>query len=605
MRTGRLSALGGLIGGLGTGARRRGGLATGGGRAALRRFVPYLIRHRRAGLIGAGLIGLAAAAGLASPLALRYIVDEAIPGRDTGVLAAALAVLGGCLAIERLLRVAQEICFARFERRVLAEFQEDLVEHVLRLPRVFFDDRQTGYLTRRLAEDVEGLRFLVSGALVNTAGQALRLAGGIGFVLWLEWRLAAAVLGLLPLLAAGLAYFSRRAHRLSHARLESQAEAAGRIQESLADVAAVKSHAAEKRVRERIVAALGVSFGLAYEQSRLGALCGALIHSIPGIGRLIALAAGAVLVIRAEWTLGSLLAFQAYLVHVFGPAQFLAAANQQLQRARAALERVAALFETVPEEENPGGLRPERLAGDIELRRISFAYAGSAPVLQDVSIRVRPGEAVAIGGASGVGKTTLLSLLLGFYKPSAGEIRFDGRPAADYNLKALRRRIGYVPQTPRLSSGSILENLRFGNPEASLEEVSAAARLAGIHEEVLSFPEGYLTEVGEGGSGLSAGQKQRLALARALVSDPDILILDEPTSALDEGAERSILENLAAWRRGRTLILVTHRESAVAFGDRRIGLQGHRVAVRENQTPADRAEKRLRTGGGVARASRG
>lgn len=545
-------------------------------RAAWRRFAPYLRRRFRTAIAGAGLVALATGAGMAAPLAMRFLVDEAILGRRLGLVTVGALILAGCLAAEKLLRIAHELCFARVEQAVLLEVQNDLIDRVLRLPKAFFDERQTGYLTRRLAEDVESLRYLVSGAVVNAAGQALRLAGGIGLVFWLEWRIAAAVVTLLPLLAAGVAALGRLSHRLSHARLESQAAAAGRIQESLADVAAIKAFAAQARVRERVIAALRASLRIAFEQALVGSVSGALIQSLPGIGRLAALAAGAVLVIRGEWTLGSLLAFQAYLVHVFGPAQFLSAANQQLQRARAALERVAALFEVVPEDAG-GGLRVERLAGAIELRGVSFAYGGGAPVLQNVDLRIRAGEAVAIMGRSGVGKTTLLSLLLRFYRPTSGEIWFDGRPAGDYEIGSLRRRLGYVPQAPRLASGTVLENLRFGRPEATADQVAAAARLAGVHDEILSLPNGYDTLVGEGGVRLSAGQIQRLALARALVADPDILILDEPTAALDAPAEQTIWTGLSTWRRGRTLIVVTHRPATAALCDRVLHIAGSRA----------------------------
>lgn len=558
-----------------TGATRPPGAAA--LRDAGRRVAPYLRRHSRAAIAAAGLVALSTGAGMAAPLAMRFLVDEAILGRRLGLVTGGVLALAGCLAAEKLLRIAHEACFARFERAVLLEIQSDLIARVLRFPQTFFDERQTGALTRRIAEEVEGLRYLVSGAVVNAAGQALRLAGGVALVFWLEWRIAAAVVALLPLLAAGVVFLGRRAHRLSHARLESQAAAAGRIQEALADLPTVKAFAAETRVGERVMAALRASFRIAFAQAVVGSVSGALTQSLPGIGRLAALAAGAGLVIGGEWTLGSLLAFQAYLAHVFGPAQFLSAANQQLQRARAALERVAALFAIVPEDAG-NGRRVERLAGAIELRSVSFAYGGEAPVLQNVDLDIRPGEAVALMGRSGVGKTTLLSLLLRFYAPTSGEIFFDGRPAGDYELSSLRRRLGYVPQAPRLASGSILDNLRFGAPEASLDQVAAAARLAGIHDEIMAFPNGYDTLVGEGGLRLSAGQNQRLALARALVADPDILILDEPTAALDEFSARAVLEAMHRWRGRRTVMIATHRASTARLCDRVLVLEGGRTA---------------------------
>ncbi len=545
-------------------------------RAALARFYPFVRCHGGNAIAGGVFILFSTLVGFAPPLVTRYLVDDVILGRQMGLLAVGVLLLVACLAAEKLLRMAEEFCFARFEQLMLRDIQKDLLARSLALPKAFFDEHQTGYLTRRITEDVDGLRVLFSGFAFNMIGQALRLFGGACFLLYLEWRIALVVMALLPGLAWGLRYVSEKIHFLSRRRLEHQAETAGMIQESLEGASTVKAFAAESRTRERIMSCVEKQLQVTLEQSLIGSLAGALIQSVPGIGRAVALTAGAVLVIRGEWTLGSLLAFQAYLGVVFGPAQFLSSANLQLQRARAALERVAALFAIRAEDPQAGGIRISRLRGEIEFRRVGFSYGGRPPVLSDLSLHVNPGESVAIMGPTGVGKSTLLSLLLLFYKPSAGEIYFDNRPASGYDLAALRRRVGYVPQRPRMMSGSILDNLRFGSPDASMPQVTAAARLAGIHEEVLAFPNGYETPVGEGGLKLSEGQKQRLALAQALVADPDILILDEPTSALDGPAERSLLEALNRWREDRTVLVVTHRASTARLCDRVVALDADR-----------------------------
>jgi ABC-type bacteriocin/lantibiotic exporter with double-glycine peptidase domain len=545
-------------------------------RALFAPFYPILRRHGRIAIAGGGFVLLATLAGFASPLITRFFVDEVILGRQPDLLAIAVVLLAACLAAEKLLRLAEDFCFARFEQKVLREIQEDLVARSLAMPKAFFDEHPSGYLTRRIAEDVDGLRVLFSGFAFNAAGQALRLAGGACFLLYLEWRIALAVLALLPALAWGLGFVSRKIHALSRRRLEHRAEAAGMIQESLAGSSTLKAFAAESRMRQRIMSCVDRQLQAGLEQSVIGSLSAALIQAVPGIGRALALAAGAVLVIRDEWTLGSLLAFQAYLGLVFGPAQYLSSANLQLQLARAALGRVAALFAIGAEDPQAGGIRASKLRGEIEFRGVGFCYGGRRPVLDDLSMHVHPGEAVAVMGPSGVGKSTLLSLLLLFYKPTSGEIRFDGRPAAAYDLAALRRRLGFVPQRPCLFSGSILSNLRIGRPDAPVSLVSAAAALAGIHEEVLALPNGYETPVGEGGLRLSEGQKQRLALAQALLADPDILILDEPTAALDEAAEASVLEALHQWRKGRTVIVVTHRAAAARRCDRVVALKDDR-----------------------------
>lgn len=554
----------------------------------LRRFYPLIRRHGSIAAAGGAFILLATLVGFAPPLLTRYLVDDVILGRQISLLAVAVFLLAACLAAEKLLRLAEDYCFARFEQRVLRDIQEALFARALSLPKAFFDAQQTGYLTRRFTEDVDGLRFVFSGVCFNALGQALRLSGGVFFLIYLEWRIALLVIALLPGLAVILCYFSGKIHLLSRRRLEHKAEAAGKVQEALAEASVVKAFGAEVRTRARIMSAVDRQLEASLEQSLIGSLSGMLIQSIPGIGRAVALAAGAVLVIRGEWTLGSLLAFQAYLGSVFGPAQFLSSVNLELQRARAALERVAALFGLAPEAAQAGGLAAGRLAGEVELRNVSFAYGKGDFVLENLSFQIRPGEAVAIMGPSGIGKTTLLSLLLSFYRPSRGEIYFDGRPAGEYELTSLRRRLGYLPQEPRLLAGTILENLRLGNPAAGEEEVRAAAAAAGIEERILSFPEGYATRVGEGGFRLSAGERQRLALARALVVGPDILILDEPTAALDEASEQTLLDCLNRWRHGRTVIVVTHRPATARRCDRVVHLENDRQ-------PAHAGRNRLET----------
>ncbi len=537
-------------------------------KTSLKNLRPFVGRHYRKGLLGVLLIMVTSLLGFPQPLIMRYLVDDVILGRQLGLLAVAIILLAGITLAEKLTSLLQKFYFARFEQEATLDIQQDLLNHVLRFPKAFFDENQTGYLMSRLSSDVEGLRWFFSGTIVYILSNILRFGGGVVLLFYLEWRLAVGVLVILPGLVFCMRYFSEKIHVLSHQDMEQQATVSSHLQESLSSVSLIKAFSTEARSVKRLMSQLKEAFHISLEQTTVSSVANLVITSMPGVAKVTVLALGAYWVIQGHWSLGSLLAFIAYLAYVFGPAQFLATANLELQNARAALERVSALYDIVPEENIRTGKRVERLAGEIKFKNVSFSYDGRESVLDNISFSIHPGERIAIVGPSGVGKTTLVSLILRFYSPTSGEIYFDGQPASSYELGSLRQRIGYVSQSTLLLSGTIMENLCYGNPDASEAEVVRAARVAAIHDFIESLPNGYETEIGEKGVNLSEGQKQRLALARALVKDPDILVLDEPTAALDSQMERTIFQSLPSYIKGKTLFVVAHRLSTVSDSDR-------------------------------------
>jgi len=534
----------------------------------LKNLFPYFRRYWRRGMLGCLLIAAATLCAFPPPLITRYLVDNVILGRQVGLLTGAILLLIGCLVAEKLARLLEDFYFARFEQSITLDIQQDLIDRVLHFPKSFFDDKQTGYLQSRLTEDVDGIRWFFSSTIVHVISNLLRFVGGVVFLFYLEWRLSIAVLILLPGLVGMIRYFSGRIHILSHQAMEHKADVSGHFQESLSEASLIKAYANEDRARNHLMSSFRNVFQINLEQRAINSLAGLSINAMPGLARIISLAVGAVWVIKGQWTIGSLLAFQAYLAYVFGPAQFLASSNLQFQKALAALERVSAIFDIAPEDNRKDGRKVDKLMGDIEFRKVSFGYNGYEPVLKDISLHIRPGERVALVGPSGIGKTTLVSLILRFYQAAGGEIYFDGLPASDYHTDSLRRRIGYASQHPKVLSATVFENLSYGDPQAGKEQILQAARISAIHDDIEKLPQSYETVIGEKGLTLSEGQKQRLSIARALVKDPDILILDEPTSALDSMTEKSIFDALPSQVNGKTVIVASHRISTIRQADR-------------------------------------
>jgi subfamily B ATP-binding cassette protein MsbA len=553
--------------------------------ATLKILKPYVARHWKKAVVAAVLLVVATLLAFPVPLITRYLIDNVILARRLGLLVGVIALLAAVKLSSVAGHALQRFLFTRFEQLVLLDIQQDVLGRTLRLPKAFFDDKETGYLMSRVSSDVQGLRWFFSSILVNIATETLRFVGGVALLFYLEWRLAIVGVVVLPGLVFAVRFFSQRIRVLSHHGMERHAHVSRRMQESLSSAPLIKAFGREDWEVGKVMSELRGAFQIALERVAVGSAANVSIKVLGDVARVVVLAVGAYEVIIGQWTLGSLLAFLAYLGYVYGPAQFLATANFEFYRALASLERVSALFDVVPEENLDEGKRISRLKGYVEFKDVSFSYDGRESVLEGVSCVVRPGEHVAIVGPSGVGKTTFVSLILRFYKPTDGQIFFDHLDGSEYELSSLRQRIGYVSQSILLLSGTIMDNLRYGNADATEGDVMQAAKVADIHDFIMGLPAGYDARVGERGVNLSEGQKQRLAIARALIRNPDILVLDEPTSALDTTTEESIFDSMPTVVKDKTLFVVAHRPSTIRKADRVLLLKDKKLT--EAGTPEE------------------
>lgn len=540
-------------------------------------IIPYLKKHWKRVVIGSCAILITALLAFPTPLLTRFLIDRVILEKHLEWLV--WVVLGFALVVglSTLAGILERYVFSSLQVDVSVDLQKNLLDHTLKLPKSFFDDKEVGYLMSRMQSDVEGISWFFSQTVVYILTNALRFLGGVVFLFLLEWRLAIAAIIILPLLVFSVRAFSRRMHVLSHHRVEQNAYVNSKYKEALSSVPLIKAFVSEENESRSVIGQVKTARRIALEQTVVGSVASAVFNLVPGISKAFVLVAGVYLVIQGNWTLGSLLAFQSYLGYVYGPALSLSGISLELQNALVSLERVNALMGVVPEETGDNGLAVSHLDGEVTFKEVSFSYDGSENVLDNISFMVHPGERVAIIGASGVGKTTLISLILRFYKPSRGEILFDGIPAGGYQLQALRQRIGLVSQPPIILSGSIRSNLVYGNTDASEDELIHACKAAGIYDLIVNLPKRLEFEVGENGVNLSEGQKQRLSIARALVKDPDILVMDEPTSALDTLLERSIFETLPEELSGKTLFLAAHRLSTIQNADRILVIKDKRL----------------------------
>lgn len=538
----------------------------------LRRLLRFLLPYR--GRVAIALVALVVAAGsvLALGQGLRFVIDSGFGSGNPAMLNTALA---GVIAVAVVLSVAT---FTRFYlmmsvgERVIADLRRAVFAHVLTLSPAFFDASRTGDIVSRLTNDSDQLRQVIGFGLSMFLRNALMMAGALLLLFATSPKLAALIVLGVPATLVPILIVGRRVRRLSRANQDRVAEVSAQVDEAMHEIRTVQAWGHEARTRAAFDAVTEAAYAAGVDRIRVKAF---LIASV----MLIAFCAvGAILwvgghdVLAGRLSAGELSAFVFYAGIVASGAGTVSEVWGEIQRAAGATERLMELLDTRPllRAEPPPAALPQPLRGAIRFEGVGFAYPTrpEQPALADLSFEVRPGERVALVGPSGAGKTTIFALLLRFYDPQSGRIRIDGTDIRHCDPLQLRRAVALVSQDPVIFAASAAENVRFGRPDASIEEVRAASAAANALEFIEALPQGFDTDLGERGIKLSGGQRQRLSIARALLADRPILLLDEATSALDAESERQVAAALERLARGRTTLVIAHRLATVRNADR-------------------------------------
>jgi ATP-binding cassette subfamily B protein len=474
--------------------------------------------------------------------------------------------------------------------RVTADIRSILYRRLEMLSLQFYDKRQVGSLMSRVTRDSGMLQdFLVEG-LPYMVIEALMILGILGFLFFMNWKLTLFVLVPIPILWAWGVYFWRRMRRYFHKLNHSWSHITARLNEALSGIRVVKAFAQEPRELREFDKRNEKLMDIGIASERNWYVFFSTMGLVTGLGVVIVWLFGGQAVMADEMTLGDLIAFYSYMWLLYGPIQWFGQVNSWMTRAFAGAERIFEVIDTQPEAyDDPNAIAMPQLNGAVSFKDTTFGYDKSKPVLHNITLDVKAGEMIGLVGKSGVGKTTMINLIARFYDIDHGSIAIDGVDIRNIRLQDLRRQIGIVLQEPFLFSGSIAENIGYGKPDASFQEVMDAARAANAHNFIMAKPDSYNTQVGERGGGLSGGERQRVSIARAVLHNPRILILDEATSSVDVETEKLIQDAIGCMIEGRTTFAIAHRLSTLRNADRLVVLDAGKIV--EVGTHAELLEK--------------
>jgi ATP-binding cassette subfamily B protein len=538
------------------------------------------VRAQRVGIALGVCVGLMWTLGKVSvPKLVQLAIDNGIEVRETHAIlrwALLIALAGLVSAVFTGLRRYYAFREARWSEAVL---RDRMFAHLQRLHFSFHDEAQTGQLMSRANTDLQQVQnFIVLIPL--TMSNAVTVTAVTVILFRTNWLLALMALGMLPFVNYFAKRFSTKLHPTMVGIQQESAELAAVVEETVSGVRVVKGFGAEEIQAARLRAEADDLYEVSLEAARIRARYWPALELLPNLGLVAVLGYGGHLVLNGQLELGNLVAFNAYVVLLIWPLRMLGMIVAQAGRAGASAQRVHEILATEADVVDPP--RPVRLpegGGRVRFDDVTFGYRGGRPVLSGFDLTVEPGESIALVGATGSGKSTVAKLIPRFYDVETGAVLIDGVDVRAASVREVRRSVGLVFEETFLFSDSIAANIAFAEPDAPIEAIERAARLAGAHEFVLELPEGYGTEIGERGYSLSGGQRQRIAIARAILADPRVLILDDATSAVDPTKEHEIRDALTEVMRNRTTIVIAHRPATIALADRVVLVADGRVDV--------------------------
>ncbi|RZT18268.1 subfamily B ATP-binding cassette protein MsbA [Mycobacterium sp. BK558] len=536
------------------------------------------------------------AMGLAAPWPLKVVLDSVVgdhplPRWLHGLLQ---PILGGesrmhiaGLAAIMVIVIAVIAAIATYVANYLTETVGQKVgndlrtrayHHLQQLSLSYFDTHRVGPILSTLTDDVDTIQDFASASTLGIATDLLTIVGMLGLMLYLQWDFTLVALAVAPLLLLFVSRIRKAVKAATHEVRRRESDIVAVAEEGLQSIRVVKAFDREAHQENQLAIAGQQAVDAALNARRVKSVVSPIVAVVVAACTALVLWRGSALILAGAMTAGTLTVFISYLASFFKPVQDLAKLTNTIAMAAVGVERVAALLEAETGIiEKPDAVEPERIKGAVRFEKVAFSYDGAKPVLRDVTFDVAPGQLVGIVGHTGSGKSSLVSLIPRFYDPSMGSVSIDGVDLRDYKLHELRQQIGYVLQDTVLFRGTVRDNIAFGRPDATHEEIVEAAKLANAHEFISDMPQGYDSAVGERGMTLSGGQRQRIGIARALIRNSPILILDEPTAALDAQSEHLVMSALERLMSDRTVITIAHRLSTIRDADKIVVLEEGRV----------------------------